>query len=84
MSLMRIYDMSPSNREQPKSFDEFERVNGRQNKEREEEARAKDLNNYVNQGAHENLGELSSAAERYIGKMESELQSLQKVSLFSL
>lgn len=74
--------MSPDTREQNKTLDEFERINGRQNKEREGEARTEDSNNYAETGAHESLSELSSAAERYIGNMESELQTLQKVFLF--
>ncbi|KAJ3700654.1 hypothetical protein LUZ61_004359 [Rhynchospora tenuis] len=78
MSLMRNFDLSPHKREENKSVDEFEIISGRQNKESEGEERAEDLNNDVVLGAHESFNELSSAAQRYIEKMESDLRTLQK------
>jgi hypothetical protein len=82
MSLTRNYDISPHNRGQDKTLDEFRRINGTQNRQWEGEMGAQDLNYYAETGARETLGELSSAAERFIGNMESQLQTLQKVFLF--
>ncbi|KAJ3694886.1 hypothetical protein LUZ60_000263 [Juncus effusus] len=75
MSLMRNYELSSAEREENKALDQ----SANQRKEEGGDVKIQDFNNQRKDNVtHENLGEVSQAAQSYIQKLESELGTLQK------